>query len=70
MVTLRGSPDIRPRAEAFFGPFTAHMAEAMSQCSPQDIERFEALLGDLRRTMDGLLADEYLDGRPLHDHPG
>ncbi|WP_018511341.1 MarR family transcriptional regulator [Streptomyces sp. ScaeMP-e10] len=64
VVTLRSSPDIRPRAEAFFGPYAERMAEAMSAYSPQEIQRFEDFIGRLRSTMDALLADEYRDGGP------
>ncbi|MFD5938233.1 MarR family winged helix-turn-helix transcriptional regulator [Streptomyces griseus] len=64
VVTLRSSPDIRPRAMAFFGPYSERMAAAMAAYSPQEIERFERFLGGLRSTMDSLLADEYRDGGP------
>ncbi|NEB40246.1 MarR family transcriptional regulator [Streptomyces sp. SID14515] len=64
VVTLRSSPDIRPRAEAFFGPYSERMAEAMAAYSPQEIQRFEDFLGRLRSTMDTLLANEYRDGGP------
>ncbi|MEW2065466.1 MarR family transcriptional regulator [Streptomyces sp. NPDC007346] len=64
VVTLRSSPEIRPRAEAFFGPYTERMAEAMAAYSPHEIRRFEGFIGDLRSTMDALLANEYRDGGP------
>ncbi|MFH9296081.1 MarR family winged helix-turn-helix transcriptional regulator [Streptomyces sp. NPDC017520] len=64
VVTLRSSPDIRPRAIAFFGPYSERMAEAMAAYSPQEIQRFEQFLGGLRSTMDTLLANEYRDGGP------
>ncbi|MCT6776060.1 MarR family winged helix-turn-helix transcriptional regulator [Streptomyces rubiginosohelvolus] len=64
VVTLRSSPDIRPRAMAFFGPYSERMAEAMAAYSPQEIERFEQFLGTLRSTMDALLANEYENGGP------
>ncbi|NEE56108.1 MarR family transcriptional regulator, partial [Streptomyces sp. SID8455] len=53
-----------PRAEAFFGPYSERMAEAMAAYSPQEIQRFEDFLGRLRSTMDTLLANEYRDGGP------
>ncbi len=62
MVTLRSSPDIRPRAMAFFGPYSDRMAEAMAAYPPEEIERFEQFLGTLRSTMDALLANEYANG--------
>ncbi len=64
VVTLRTSPDIRPRAEAFFGPYAERMAEAMAVYTPQDVEHFEGFLVRLRTTMDGLLANEYANGGP------
>lgn len=64
VVTLRSSPDIRPRAEAFFGPYAARMAEVMAAYSPQEIRRFEDFIGHLSSTMDTLLDNEYRDGGP------
>ncbi|WP_411079136.1 MarR family winged helix-turn-helix transcriptional regulator [Streptomyces sp. cmx-18-6] len=64
VVTLRSSPGIRPRAEAFFGPYAQRMAEAMSAYSPQEIQRFEDFIGRLSSTMDALLANEYRGGGP------
>ncbi|MET7500575.1 hypothetical protein ABZS74_09955 [Streptomyces microflavus] len=58
------SPDIRPRAEAFFGPYAARMAEVMAAYSPQEIRRFEDFIGHLSSTMDTLLDSEYRDGGP------
>ncbi|MBK5995607.1 MarR family transcriptional regulator [Streptomyces sp. MBT58] len=65
VVTLRSSPAIRPRTEAFFGPYAERMAQTMSAYSPQEIQRFEDFIGRLRSTMDALLADEYRDGGPV-----
>lgn len=64
VVTLRSSPDIRPRAIAFFGPYSERMAEAMAAYSPQEIQHFEEFLRRLTSTMDTLLANEYRDGGP------
>lgn len=64
VVTLRSSPGIRPRAMAFFGPYSERMAEAMAAYPPEEIERFEQFLGTLRSTMDALLANEYENGGP------
>lgn len=69
MVNLRSSPDIRPRAIAFFGPYSERMAEAMAAYSPQEIQHFENFLGTLRTTMDALLAHEYEDGGPTPPAP-
>ncbi|WFB05703.1 MarR family transcriptional regulator [Streptomyces sp. LX-29] len=64
IVTLRSSPEIKPRAEEFFGPYTRRMATEMSQYSRQQLEDFEDFINHLRGTMDSLLADEYHDPRP------
>ncbi|MFI1935107.1 MarR family winged helix-turn-helix transcriptional regulator [Streptomyces sp. NPDC020330] len=64
VVTLRSSPGIRPRAIAFFGPYSERMAQAMAAYSPREIQHFEEFLGTLRTTMDALLANEYEGGRP------
>ncbi|MEV7459311.1 MarR family winged helix-turn-helix transcriptional regulator [Streptomyces rubiginosohelvolus] len=69
VVTLRSSPDIRPRAMAFFGPYSERMAEAMAAYPPEEIERFEQFLGTLRSTMDALLANEYENGGPTPPAP-
>ncbi|WYB30410.1 MarR family winged helix-turn-helix transcriptional regulator [Streptomyces sp. SM1P] len=69
VVTLRSSPDIRPRAMAFFGPYSERMAEAMAAYPPEEIERFEQFLGTLRSTMDALLANEYENGGPTSPAP-
>ncbi|MFD0423086.1 MarR family winged helix-turn-helix transcriptional regulator [Streptomyces parvus] len=69
VVTLRSSPDIRPRAMAFFGPYSERMAEAMAAYPPEEIQRFEQFLGTLRSTMDALLADEYENGGPTPPAP-
>ncbi|MFD5642909.1 MarR family winged helix-turn-helix transcriptional regulator [Streptomyces anulatus] len=69
VVTLRSSPGIRPRAIAFFGPYSERMAEAMAAYSPQEIQHFENFLGTLRTTMDALLAHEYEGGGPTPPTP-
>ncbi|MCX4518369.1 MarR family winged helix-turn-helix transcriptional regulator [Streptomyces anulatus] len=69
VVTLRSSPGIRPRAIAFFGPYSERMTEAMAAYSPQEIQHFEKFLGTLRTTMDALLAHEYEGGGPTPPHP-
>lgn len=69
VVTLRSSPGIRPRAIAFFGPYSERMAEAMAAYSPQEIQHFENFLGTLRTTMDALLAHEYEGGGPTPPAP-
>ncbi|MEU6953707.1 MarR family winged helix-turn-helix transcriptional regulator [Streptomyces sp. NPDC045714] len=70
VVTLRSSPGIRPRAMAFFGPYSERMAEAMAAYPPREIQRFEEFLGGLRSTMDTLLANEYRDGGPAPETRG
>lgn len=69
VVTLRSSPGIRPRAIAFFGPYSERMAEAMAAYSPQEIQQFEEFLGTLRTTMGALLANEYEGGGPTPPTP-
>lgn len=64
IVTLRSSPDIRPRAEEFFGPYAARMAAEMSRYTPERLQQFEDFIGHLRETMDALLAHEYQERRP------
>ncbi|MFI7015958.1 MarR family winged helix-turn-helix transcriptional regulator [Streptomyces sp. NPDC050164] len=64
IVTLRSSPDVRPRAEEFFGPYAERMAEAMAQYTPAQLKQFEDFIAQLRDTMDHLLANEYDERRP------
>ncbi|MDX3230845.1 MarR family winged helix-turn-helix transcriptional regulator [Streptomyces sp. ME19-01-6] len=64
IVTLRSSPDIRPRAVEFFGPYAARMATEMSQYTGEQLKEFEDFINHLRSTMDSLLADEYRGPRP------
>ncbi|MBT2507710.1 MarR family transcriptional regulator [Streptomyces sp. ISL-98] len=64
IVTLRSSPDIRPRAEEFFGPYAERMAAEMSQYTPAQLQQFEDFINHLRRTMDSLLTNEYQEHRP------
>ncbi|MCT2592878.1 MarR family transcriptional regulator [Streptomyces sp. N2-109] len=59
VVTLRSSPEIRPRAIEFFGPYAERMAAEMARYSPEQLRKFEDFLGHLRVTMDELLSDEY-----------
>ncbi|MFE5889265.1 MarR family winged helix-turn-helix transcriptional regulator [Streptomyces sp. NPDC002285] len=64
IVTLRSSPDVRPRAEEFFGPYAERMAAAMAQYTPAQLQQFEDFIAQLRGTMDDLLANEYDQRRP------
>lgn len=64
IVTLRSSPEIRPRAVEFFGPYAERMAAEMSRYPPERLRQFEDFIGHLRETMDALLAHEYHRGRP------
>lgn len=59
IVTLRSSPDVRPRAEEFFGPYTESVATALNRYTPEQLHEFEELLDHLRQAMGDLLADEY-----------
>ncbi|MGW1295003.1 MarR family winged helix-turn-helix transcriptional regulator [Streptomyces sp. NPDC002533] len=69
IVTLRSSPDVRPRAEEFFGPYARRMAEAMARYSPAQLQEFEDFIAQLRDTMYSLLADEYDDRCPKGSSP-
>lgn len=64
VVTLRSSPEIRPRAIEFFGPYAARMAEEMARYTPEELRQFEDFIGRLRGGMNSLLADEYLPPGP------
>ncbi|MFJ6568691.1 MarR family winged helix-turn-helix transcriptional regulator [Streptomyces sp. NPDC091292] len=68
IVTLRSSPDIRPHAIEFFGPYSERTTAVMAAYSPERLREFEDFLVRLRETMDGLLADEYQEGRHGHRH--
>ncbi|WP_405618379.1 MarR family winged helix-turn-helix transcriptional regulator [Streptomyces sp. NBC_01508] len=59
VVTLRSSPDIRPRAIEFFGPYSTRMTAEMSRYTPAELRQFEDFIGKLRGTMNSLLANEY-----------
>nr|WP_244888864.1 MarR family transcriptional regulator [Streptomyces purpureus] len=59
VVTLRSSADVRPRAEEFFGPYAERIVAEMARHTPEQLQRFEDFIHDLRRTMDSLLAHEY-----------
>ncbi|WP_411057644.1 MarR family winged helix-turn-helix transcriptional regulator [Streptomyces sp. E11-3] len=63
IVTLRSSPQIKPRAEEFFGPYAERMAAEMAQYTPEQLQQFEDFIGHLRGTMDALLANEYQERR-------
>ncbi|WP_370417222.1 MarR family winged helix-turn-helix transcriptional regulator [Streptomyces sp. QH1-20] len=64
IVTLRSSPDIRPRAVEFFGPYAERMAAEMARYTPEQLQGFEDFIGHLRGTMDALLTNEYRECRP------
>jgi len=64
VVTLRSSPDIRPRAEEFFGPYAERMAAEMSQYAPEQLQQFEDFINHLCGTMDSLLTNAYKERRP------
>ncbi|MFG3258283.1 MarR family winged helix-turn-helix transcriptional regulator [Streptomyces sp. NPDC048172] len=64
IVTLRSSPEIRPRAVEFFGLYSARLTEVVARHDPERLRGFEEFLDDLRGTMGALLADEYREGGP------
>ncbi|GGR32189.1 MarR family winged helix-turn-helix transcriptional regulator [Streptomyces netropsis] len=64
VVTLRSSPEIKPRAVEFFGPYAERMAGEMAQYPPEQLRQFEDFIGHLRGTMDSLLTNEYRECRP------
>lgn len=59
VVTLRSSPEIRPRAEEFFGPYSARMEREMARYAPEQLQQIENFVVHLRSAMDELLANEY-----------
>ncbi|MFI0737528.1 MarR family winged helix-turn-helix transcriptional regulator [Streptomyces sp. NPDC021100] len=59
VVTLRSSPDVRPHAMRFFGPYTAGMEEVMSPHTGARLEEFRRFVAQLNDAMDSLLAHEY-----------
>lgn len=59
VVTLRSSPEIRPRAVEFFGPYSARMVTEMAGYTPEQLRQFEDFLGHLRTAMTELLSEEY-----------
>ncbi|WP_344530921.1 MarR family winged helix-turn-helix transcriptional regulator [Streptomyces albiaxialis] len=64
VVTLRSSPEIRPRAVEFFGPYSARLTEVVARHDPERLREFEGFLDELRDAMGALLADEYGEGGP------
>ncbi|EME97630.1 MarR family transcriptional regulator [Streptomyces mobaraensis NBRC 13819 = DSM 40847] len=64
VVTLRSSPDVRPRAMRFFGPYTAGMEEVMSLYTDAQLDEFREFVTRLGDAMDSLLAHEYHDVEP------
>ncbi|MFE5840158.1 MarR family winged helix-turn-helix transcriptional regulator [Streptomyces niveus] len=59
VVTLRSSPEIRPRAIEFFGPYSARMTAEMSRFTPEELRQFEDFIDRLRGGMHSLLDNEY-----------
>ncbi|MGI5336321.1 MarR family winged helix-turn-helix transcriptional regulator [Streptomyces sp. CA-181903] len=59
IVTLRSSPEVRPQAMRFFGPYTAGMEEVMSRYPGARLEELRKLVARLSDAMDSLLAHEY-----------
>ncbi|MGP3978912.1 MarR family winged helix-turn-helix transcriptional regulator [Streptomyces sp. 8N114] len=59
IVTLRSSPEVRPQAVTFFGPYTARMQAEISRYTPDQLQDFQGFVTQLSNAMDSLLADEY-----------
>lgn len=59
VVTLRSSPEIKPLAMEFFGPYSARMAEEMSRYAPEQLQQVENFVAHLRSAMEELLTNEY-----------
>jgi DNA-binding MarR family transcriptional regulator len=57
IVTLHSTPNIQTIADAYFHPLGDRIAEVMAKHPPELLEKFETLLGDLRATMEGYIAD-------------
>ncbi|UBI40487.1 MULTISPECIES: MarR family winged helix-turn-helix transcriptional regulator [Streptomyces] len=64
VVTLRSSPDVRPRAMRFFGPYTAGMEQVTSRYSEAQLAEFREFVTRLGDAMDSLLTHEYHDVEP------
>ncbi|MFI7120305.1 MarR family winged helix-turn-helix transcriptional regulator [Amycolatopsis sp. NPDC049868] len=58
VVTLRSGTDIQAPARAFFGPFSAGLAALVAEYPPEEIERFEGFLRQLKSTMDKVLEEQ------------
>ncbi|MER6669743.1 helix-turn-helix domain-containing protein [Amycolatopsis japonica] len=58
VVTLRSGTDIQVPAREFFGPFSAGLAALVAQYPPEEIERFEGFLRQLKSTMDNVLEEQ------------
>ncbi|MGW4128770.1 MULTISPECIES: MarR family winged helix-turn-helix transcriptional regulator [Amycolatopsis] len=58
VVTLRSGTDIQAPAREFFGPFSAGLAALVAEYPPEEIERFEGFLRQLKSTMDDVLEEQ------------
>lgn len=56
VVTLRGSPHIQERADAFFTPLAERLDTLLAEYPPELLNQFATLLSDLRDAMDIQLA--------------
>ncbi|MYU52785.1 MarR family transcriptional regulator [Streptomyces sp. SID7805] len=61
IVTLRSTPQVKERADAFFGPVNARQDAVLSQHPPELLHQLEAVLAQLRSTLDTQLARQAED---------
>ncbi|UNZ20477.1 MarR family transcriptional regulator [Streptomyces sp. 891-h] len=59
IVTLRSSPEVRPQAMKFFGPYAERLEAEISRYTSAQLRQFQEFVTHLSDTMDSLLAHEY-----------
>ena len=57
VITLRSTPRIHALADEFFTPLGTRVGTVMDEYSPEELQRFEAFVEDLRATMTAQLAE-------------
>ncbi|MFC9032434.1 MarR family winged helix-turn-helix transcriptional regulator [Streptomyces arboris] len=63
VITLRSSAYVQERADEFFRPLGVRLDAVMAGHPPEVLAGFEALLGDLSRSMDGYIAERSEESR-------
>ncbi|WP_237527666.1 MarR family transcriptional regulator [Streptomyces sp. SID2119] len=64
VITLRSSAYVQERADEFFRPLGVRLDAVMAGHPPEVLAGFEALLGDLSRSMDGYIAERSREADP------